>query len=78
MCDFGFKTPFQGLQFLLGQSHVMFWSSAHACNELGVKCVLPADGASLYGVSICGSRKDYYYYKVHCRVQTTNSCAAAP
>jgi hypothetical protein len=20
------------------------------------------DGASLYGVSICGSRKDYYYY----------------
>jgi hypothetical protein len=41
MCDFGFKTPFQGLQFLLGQSHVMFWSSAHACNELGVKCVLP-------------------------------------
>jgi hypothetical protein len=21
-----------------------------------------ADGASLYGVSICGSKKDYYYY----------------
>jgi len=24
-----------------------------------------ADGASLYGVSICGSRKDYCYYTPH-------------